>query len=220
MPNLGHLLFLAIPILLAALVGCQSGSPTLFGYQAGADALYDSCYKTVYVPIFHNRAFQTTPYRGFEAEITQAVVREIGAKTRFKVVSDPDKADTELIGVIVGIDKQLLNRNQQNTIREGEVIVSIDVVWRDLHTGKNLSAPRRHVDPATGIPVVIPSEPIPFDPNVPQPPAPVELPNDTPTRIIAVGRLIPELGETNASARQRVANQAATQIVSMMEKQW
>lgn len=220
MPKHVRIPLLALPLLLAALVGCQNGTPTLFGYQVGADALYDPCYKTVYVPMFHNRAFQTMPYRGLEAEITQAVVREIGAKTRLRVVSDPEKADTELIGVIVGIDKQLLNRNQQNTLREGEIIVSIDVVWRDLRTGRNLSAPRRHVDPATGIPVVIPADPVPFDPNVPQPPPVAEVPNDFPTRLVAVGRLIPELGESNASARQRVSNQAATQIVSMMEKQW
>jgi hypothetical protein len=220
MANYTRLAPAALPLLLAALVGCQNGTPNVLGYQVGADALYDPCIKTVHVPMFHNRAFQTTPYRGFEAEITKAVVREIGAKTRFKVVSDPEKADTELIGVVVGIDKQLLNRNQQNTLREGEVIVSIDVVWRDLHTGRNLSAPRRPVDPATGIPLVIPADPVPFDPNVPQPPVLAEPPNDFPTRVVAVGRLIPELGESNASARQRVSNQAATQIVSMMERQW
>ncbi|MBY0512949.1 MAG: hypothetical protein K2P78_03445 [Gemmataceae bacterium] len=220
MPNHTRLPLAAAVLASAALVGCQTGTPTILGYQAGADALYDPCYNTIYVPVFVNRAFQTTPNRGIEAEITRAVVREIGAKTRMRVVSDPDKADTELIGVVVAINKQALNRNQQNTIREAEDVVVIDVLWRDLRTGKNLSAPRRPVDPATGIPVVIPADPVPFDPNVPPPPPAVEPPNDLPTRIVAAGRFIPELGESNASARQRVANQAATQIVSMMERKW
>src|SRR5262245_13219761 len=141
-------------LLVAGVVGCQNGNLRVLGYHVGADALYDPNIKTVYVPMFHNRAFQTTPNRGLEAEITAAVVREIGAKTRFKVVSDPDRADTELIGNIASIDKTLLNRNQDNTIREGEVVVAVDVLWRDLRTGCILSAPRRQVNPASGIPVV------------------------------------------------------------------
>jgi len=32
--------------------------------------------------------------------------------------------------------------------------------------------------------------------------------------------MIPELGETNASAAQRVQNQIAIKIVEMMEKRW
>jgi hypothetical protein len=32
--------------------------------------------------------------------------------------------------------------------------------------------------------------------------------------------MLPELGETNASAATRVHNQIAVQIVSMMEKRW
>lgn len=207
-------------LLLAGVVGCQNGTPTIFGYHVGADALYDPNIATVYVPVFHNRAFQTTPNRALEAEITAAVVREIGAKTRFRVTSDPDKADTELLGVVMSIDKALVNRNQQNTIREGEVVVTVDVVWRDLRDGRILNAPRRPVNPATGLPVVPGPDPVPFDPSLPPPPPVAEAQVPFPTRIVAVGRLIPELGETNASARQRVSNQVATQIVSMMEKQW
>src|SRR4051812_16369514 len=109
----------------AAAVGCQGGPPTIFGYQLGGDALYDSNIRTVYVPVFHNQAFQTTPYRGLEVDLTTAVVREIGARTRFKVVSDPSKADTELLGNLVDITKVLLNRNQQNTIREGDMTLTV-----------------------------------------------------------------------------------------------
>src|SRR5213592_3775037 len=116
---------------LAALAGCQ-GTPSLFGYKLGAGAIYDSNIKTVYVPVFTNRAFQTTPYRGMEVDITRAVVKEIGAKTKFKVVSDPDRADTELRGNIVSIGKNILNRNQQNLTREAEVVLVVDVLWWDL----------------------------------------------------------------------------------------
>ena len=90
----------------------------IFGYKLGAGALYDPNIRSVYVPLFHNRAFQTTPYRGFEVDVTQAVIREIGKTTSFRVVSDPSRADTELLGNVVQIQKQIMNRNQQNMVRE------------------------------------------------------------------------------------------------------
>jgi hypothetical protein len=197
---------------LAALVGCQGGPPTLFGYQLGADALYDPNIKTVYVPVFHNRAFQTTPYRGVEVNITKAVVREIGAKTRFKVVSDPERADTELLGNVVSIDKTVLNRNQQNLIREADVVLTVDVLWRDLRDGTILSAPRRGQAPAPA--------PVPFDPDVPLPPPAAAPQPPIPVRLVATGRMLPELGESSTTAEQRAVNQLATQIVSMMERPW
>jgi hypothetical protein len=197
--------------------GCQNAS--VFGYRLGNEALYDQNIRTVYVPTFHNRAFQTTPYRGMEVDITRAVVRELGAKTPFRVVSDPEKADTELLGNIVGIDKVLLNRNQQNAIREGEIMVTVDVLWRDLRDGRILSSPRKGSPVPPGV-VPAPPTPFPFDPNLPQPPPTAEVQLPLPTRILATGRLLPELGETNASASKRVVDQLAVQIVSMMEKPW
>jgi hypothetical protein len=205
---------------LAALAGCQ-GTPSIFGYKLGSDAIYDSNIKTVYVPTFNNRAFQTTPYRGIEADITRAVVREIGAKTSFKVISDCDRADTEIKGLVIAINKNILNRNQQNLTREGEVVLTVDVLWRDLRTGKNLSSLRRGPAQAGILQPGLPEpEPIPFDPSVPLPPAISPEESWLPVRLVATGRFIPELGESITSAEQRAINQLANQIVSMMEKPW
>jgi hypothetical protein len=202
---------------IASALGCQNGFKFL-GYQVGADALYDTNIKTVYVPLLNNRAFQTTPYRGFEVDVTQAIVREIGKTTAFRVTSDVNKADTELLGTIVLIQKQLLNLNQQNQIREAEISVTVEVVWRDLRTGEILSNPRRA---KPGVPnPKLDEPPIPFDPNVPLPPEASVRETPVPARIVATGRLLPELGETNASASKRIHDQIAVQIVSMMEKKW
>jgi hypothetical protein len=216
--NRRRFLALSATATLAALAGCRTGYRFL-GYQVGADALYDPNIRTVYLPLFNNRAFQTTPYRGFEVDVTEAVKREIGKTTSFRVTSNPDTADTELLGNIVSIRKNLLNRNQQNQLREGEVVVDVDVVWRDLRDGCILSNPRR--PPLPGVPnPLLDGPPVPFDPNVPLPPdaTPLEVP--VPVRIIATGRFLPELGETNASAALRVQHQIAVQIVSMMERKW
>ena len=187
--------------------------------NVGAGALYDPNIRTVYVPLFNNRAFQTTPYRGFEVDVTQAVVREIGKTTTFRVTSDVGRADTELLGNVTSIQKQLLNLNQLNQVREAEIRVTVDVVWRDLRDGTILSNARRAPRPGTFNPD-LDGQPLPFDPTVAPVPdlTPPEVP--TPARIVATGRLIPELGESNASASKRVHDQIAVQIVSMMEKQW
>jgi hypothetical protein len=205
---------------LPAAAGCRGGF-SLFGYRAGADALYDQNIKTVYVPLFNNRAFQTTPYRGFEIDVTQAVIREIGKTTSFRVTSDCDRADTELLGNVVSIFKQLLNYNQLLQVRQADLTVWVDVVWRDLRDGTILSNPRPR--PAPGRPVPNPQvdpPPVPFDPNVPVPPDDRQLERPQPVRIVATGRMIPELGETNASAAALVQQQIAVQVVSMMEKRW
>lgn len=203
--------------LAGAATGCQNGF-RIFGYNVGADALYDPNIRTVYVPLFNNRTFQTTPYRGFEIDVTEAVIKEIGKTTAFRVTSDPSKADTELLGNVVMIQKMMLNMNQQNQVREAEIQVAVDVVWRDLRDGSILSNPRKAPRPGATSPLDGP--PVPFDPNVPVPPdrTPLDLP--TPVRLLATGRMLPELGETNASASKRVHDQIAVQIVSMMERKW
>jgi hypothetical protein len=220
MPNISRRLFLRLAAAapLGVIVGCQT-CPSIFGYKLGAGALYDENITSIYVPVFHNRAFQTTPYRGLEVDITQAVIREIGRTTNFRVVSDPSRADTELLGAVVMIQKQLMNRNQQNMVRDGDVIVDVDVVWRDLRTNEILSMPRKRPLAAGLLPGE--QQPTPFDPSVPLPPPPGCEPQAVfPTRITGIGRFVPELGETNASATKRVQDQIAVQIVSMMEKKW
>ena len=202
----------------AVATGCQNGFK-IFGYQVGTGALYDPNIKTVYVPLFNNRAFQTTPYRGFEVDVTQAVVREIGKTTAFPVTSDVEKADTELLGNIVMIQKVLLNVNQNNLTREAEVQVQVDVVWRDLRDGTILSNPRRAPQPGVPNPQ-LDGPPIPFDPNVPVAPGMRDRDLPVPVRLLATGRFLPELGETNVSASKRVHDKIAVQIVSLMEKKW
>jgi hypothetical protein len=204
----------------AASAGCQGGF-SIFGYKAGPAALYDENIHTVYVPLFNNRALETGVYRGIEVSVTEAVVREIGKTTTFKVTSNCDRADTELLGNVVSIGKNILNVNQQNYVREGEVVLTVDVVWRDLRTGEILSNARKRPTPGRIMPnPKIDAPPPPFDPSVPRPPDLKKPDTPVPVRLVATGRFLPELGETNASAAQKVEQQLAVQIVQMMEKKW
>src|SRR5262245_18623075 len=87
------------------------GHLCILGYTTQPN--YDTSIRTVYVPIFKNNTFR----RGLEFELTRAVIREIEAKTPYKVVSDPCNADTELSGAIIALTKTVINRTQMNEVR-------------------------------------------------------------------------------------------------------
>src|SRR5262249_44080750 len=187
------------------------GHFTILGYTPRPK--YDCSIHTVYVPIFKNLTIR----RGLEFDVTRAVIREIEAKTPYKVVSDKCQADTELTGTIINYQKNIINRNQVNEVREAEMTLATAVVWRDLRPGPEgavLSRPRRGlVQPA------IPSLPLPAAAGPPPPgaPPPAEPP---PVPVQSVATFIPELGESITSAEKKNVDRLAVQIVSMMEKPW
>ena len=203
----------AAAMLLALLpaAGCRSGGDfTLFGYSTAPN--FDPNIRSVYVPEFKNIAFHTSPYRGIEVDITEAVVRELNARrTPMRVVQDPARADTELIGTVTRIDKSVLNRNLQNLNREIDVVIAVDIVWRDLRTGKVLTGTR--------VPAPRPED-CPIDPTVPQPPPPPPDGIPVPVTVTATGRVIPEVGESNATGAKLAVDKLARQIVDRMEQPW
>jgi hypothetical protein len=188
-----------LPVLLISLAGCESGGNfTIFGYTTCPN--YATNIRTVRVPIFTNATFR----RGIEFDLTRAVVREIHAKTPYRVVEC--NADTELSGKIVSLIKNVINRNQNNEVRDAETILTVELVWRDLRTGEILSKPR----PGPGAPV----------PPAPEPPPGRDPPPPPPVIVQSVGDFIPELGQSITTAQQQNIDRLAVQIVSMMEKPW
>jgi hypothetical protein len=192
--------------------GCRNGGDfTLFGYTTAPP--FDPSVRSVYIPVFKNTTFHTSPHRGIEADITQAIVTELNRRrSPIRVVSDCDRADTELVGSVTQVLKIPQNRNLQNLVREFDLFVTVEVVWRDLRSGRVLTGTRQ---PATEGP-----PPDAFDPSLPPPapPQPVLVP--APVQVTAVGRAIPELGESNTTAQQAAVNRLAKQIVNMMEQPW
>src|SRR5262249_41332066 len=148
---------------------------TVLGYSTYPN--YDTSIRTVRVPIFKNVTF----YKGMEFDLTRAVIRTIEAQTPYKVVSGA--ADTELTGTIVVMQKAVINRDQQNEVREAQTTLAVDLLWRDLrpgHEGEILSRPRR----APGAP-----------PPPPPPNAPPGTPPPEPTvRVTSTGDFVEEVG--------------------------
>ncbi len=187
-------------VLVAALVlpGCTSdGNFTVFGYTTRPN--YDCSIRSVRVQIFKNETMR----QGLEFELTKAVVREIEAKTTFKVISGEGHADTELTGTITLQNKNVILRTPLNEIRQGEMFMAVGVQWKDLRTGDYLTRPR------TGPGSIGPDSP-PGAQLIPPPPV----------VITATADFAPELGESITTAQQKQINRMAVQIVSMMEKPW
>jgi hypothetical protein len=204
---------------------------------------YNTCYKTVRVPIFKNRTYWTvTPVPGMEMDLTRAVVREIELKTPYKVVQE--NADTELVGRIVGFQKALLNYTPFNTVREAETTMTVELVWRDLRTGAILTRPARRpgqaLDPEERQPLLAAPEtilppvltPVPTAPGMPSSGAiagggveeeildPVSRKKAIPVVVRSTAHFIPELGESITTSLQKNYDRMAVQIVSVMEEGW
>jgi hypothetical protein len=216
-------LFLAASSLM--LSSCEwDGNFTVLGYTTKPQ--YPTNIHTVYVPIFKN----LTLWRGLEFDLTRAVIREIESKTPYKVVSSSDCADTELKGTIISLNKNVINRNQLNEIREAETTLAVEITWKDLRSGEVLSRPRPPGLANTSIPGPparsgLPGNAGPVEsirppeyalPGTPAPPPP----NPPPVLVQSIASFIPELGQSITTAQQTNVNRLAIQIVSMMECPW
>ncbi len=197
-------------------VGCANGGNfTLFGYSTVPP--FDPNIRSVYIPVFKLMPVVGSPYRSLDKDLTQAVVEELTArKCPIKVVSDSNRADTELIGTITLVYKNVPTRNLQALPQETELIISCEVVWRDLRTGNILTNDKvkKRAEP----------EPPAFDPSLqpPPPPDPNPKPADKPRalQITAKGRVLPQSGESIATAMDAACKQAARFIVDKMEAPW
>lgn len=96
------------------------------GYQVGNRTLYPEEVHTVYVPMFKSNSFR----RNLGERLTEAVVKEIEAKTPFKVVNDQD-ADTTLTGALINERKTVLVPVLSGDAREVQTSMSVKVSWVD-----------------------------------------------------------------------------------------
>ena len=203
--------FLAFAAGAVSALGCHTDRNfTLFGYTT--EPQFDPNIRSVYIPTFKLNTFITNPHRGIDVDVTKAVVEELAARrSPIKIVSDPARADTELIGTIMQLNKSVVNRNPQNLTREAEITISVDVIWRDLRTSEILTNPKKPERPPASNA---------FDPSAEKGPLVKADPTPVPVRVTAVGRVLPELGESTATADQMATKRLAKQIVNMMERNW
>ncbi len=168
---------LAAMACIAVLAGCS-------GYQVGNSSLYDRDVRTVYVPMFESASYR----RNLGERLTEAVMKEIEAKTPYKVVGSPN-ADSILSGRIVGETKRVVAENSYDDPRELEVNLQVEVSWVDRQG------------------------------SVLRETACVELPPEL-SMVHGNMALVPEVGQSVATAHQLAIGKVAERIVAMMETPW
>lgn len=90
--------------------------------------------RTVALDIFESREFR----RGLELQLTEALAKEIEAKTPFKLAKK-DRADTALTGQILEVRQGTIGRDfAQVRPRETAATVVVSFQWKDLRTGEVL----------------------------------------------------------------------------------
>ena len=111
----------------SVLTGCASDPHK--GYVLGST--YDAGVRTVAVPIFENGTF--TP--GIEQALTDAITKEIMARTPWRVVSR-GSADTVLSGSIGDYRLQTLTRTPGTVlVQEQALTLRVNFTWRDNRDG-------------------------------------------------------------------------------------
>ena len=104
---------------LAAPSGCA-------GYRMGAAAQFPADIQTVYVPVFESDSYR----RGLAERLTEIVIKEIEARTPYKVVSSPD-ADSILTGKIVNDTKRVVVEDRYDQPRLTQMNFIVRVGWVD-----------------------------------------------------------------------------------------
>jgi hypothetical protein len=247
--RIGKVLASLMPATLVGLAlvlpSCTSdGHFCVLGYSTRPN--YNLDIKTIRVPIFRNRTFWTaTTVPGMEMDLTREVVRQIELRTPYKVTQGD--ADSELLGTIIVFTKVPINYLQLNYPREVETTMTVELIWRDLHTGKPLTrAQRRPGQPLpaeTAVPLVpaeleVPGAPgrrapvvVPGTPVLPSDataatglpaPEPVDPTKDPllPVIVRSVGHFVPELGQSLTTAQQECYQRMAVRITEVMEEGW
>jgi hypothetical protein len=109
------LVFTAAALLFAS--GCAA-------YRFGNGSLYAPDVSTVYVPMIESDSFR----RDLGERLTEAVIKEIEAKTPYKVVGTPD-ADSILAARLVSERKHVTVENQNDDPRTVEIAMAAEVSW-------------------------------------------------------------------------------------------
>lgn len=143
---------MCIAALSGVLYGCSS-DPTR-GYSA--TSIYPRNISTIAIPIFSSESYT----RNIEFQLTDALIKEVEARTPYKVVP-AGRADTILLGQIKVVDLDQLSKSRTTGLSE-EVIVSvtIDFQWKDQRSGKPLLERKGFTSNALFVPSRPSAEPI------------------------------------------------------------
>jgi hypothetical protein len=117
---------LCLGAMCTGLCGCSG----IAGYSN--EPLFPRDVNTVCLKMFDNQSFR----RGVEYELSDALAKRIEVETPYKIVSNPDLADTVISGQITSIGEFALSTDRDiGSVLEKEVELQAVVTWKNLKTG-------------------------------------------------------------------------------------
>jgi hypothetical protein len=109
---------------------CGTGCSNVAGYSN--ESLFPSRIRSLCLQMFDNRTFR----RDLEYDLSAALAKRIESDTPYKIVSDPDRADSVMSGQIVSITESVVTvERQTGYAMEKELQVMAVVNWKDLRSG-------------------------------------------------------------------------------------
>ncbi|MBP8303748.1 MAG: LptE family protein [Phycisphaerae bacterium] len=109
--------------------GCRSCA----GYSG--ESLFPSGIRTLCLQMFDNRTFR----RDVEYDLSTALAKRIESDTPYKIVSDPDRADSLISGQILSINESVITLERQTgSAMEKEMQITAVVNWKDLRSSELL----------------------------------------------------------------------------------
>ena len=109
------------------------GCAAMRGYSN--ESLFPNDVRSVCLKMFDNQTFR----RGVEYDLSDALAKRIEAETPYKIISDPDRADTVISGQIVSIGELPLSLERETgVVLEKQLELTAVVNWKNLKTGQLL----------------------------------------------------------------------------------
>jgi hypothetical protein len=128
------------------LAGCASDPKDGYSFASA----HSEEYKTIAIEVFENDTFST----GIEAQISEAVAKEIMRTTKWKVTS-ARRADTVLTGTVTTSELRALSSDQRTGLaQEMAVRLTVDFDWRNNRTGKTIVSRRSFTATDTFVPAI------------------------------------------------------------------
>lgn len=123
----------SLALALVATMGSCADDPSK-GYSF--KSTYREDVKTVAVPVFDNGSFE----HGLEAELTDAIIKEIHRTTPWRVTTR-DNADTTLSGAITNVDmRKLGTAHRSGLVQELAYEMTVRFEWKENRSGQVLVA--------------------------------------------------------------------------------
>ena len=109
--------------------GCSEGT----GYTR--ESLFPSGIRSLCLQMFDNRTFR----RDVEYDLSAALAKRIESDTPYKIVSDPDRADSVMSGQILTLTESVVTvERETGYAMEKEMQITAVVNWKDLRSGELL----------------------------------------------------------------------------------